>query len=304
MTPSRCRSGPTGSTTPRMAATLTHDAGLVALAAGRYAEAADLLRRALDAGADVSRVAAGLTRAEALALAGDPDGATAQLRAALLEPVGPGRPALGAGAAGRLGAGPGRARPRRRRPRPGGGWTSRPAAWRARRGHAPTRRPARLPRQPRRPRPPAGRRPGRARPRARPDRERTPSSSTPNRAGEVTRCPTFTLTTHSRRPRRGGLEAAPRPGPLPRVVGGHRDGRGRAAPGRDGDYTMWPDGYPDFPMGQRLEEASGPRHDLVPGLRPDVRLAAARGRRRHRHRRPRRAARTARRTGCRSSDSS
>ena len=49
-------------------------AGLVALAAGRYAEAADLLGGRSTAGADVSRVAAGLTRAEALALAGDPDG--------------------------------------------------------------------------------------------------------------------------------------------------------------------------------------------------------------------------------------
>lgn len=27
--------------------------------------------------------------------------------------------------------------------------------------------------------------------------------------------------------------------------------------GRSSDYTMWPAGYPDFPMGQRLEEGPG-----------------------------------------------
>ncbi|MEO6510716.1 MAG: transcriptional activator domain-containing protein, partial [Nocardioides sp.] len=73
---------------PTMGATSSHDRGLVALSAGRYVEAADLLGRALAGGARVSRVTAGLTRAEALALAGDADGATAQLRTALLEPVG------------------------------------------------------------------------------------------------------------------------------------------------------------------------------------------------------------------------
>jgi tetratricopeptide (TPR) repeat protein len=73
---------------PAMAATITHDRGLVAMAAGRYVEAADLLGRALAGPADVSRVSAGLARAEALAMAGDADGATAQLRTSLLEPVG------------------------------------------------------------------------------------------------------------------------------------------------------------------------------------------------------------------------
>jgi uncharacterized protein YndB with AHSA1/START domain len=27
-------------------------------------------------------------------------------------------------------------------------------------------------------------------------------------------------------------------------------------PGRDGAFTMWPTGYPDFPMGQRLDASS------------------------------------------------
>jgi tetratricopeptide (TPR) repeat protein len=73
---------------PAIAATAAHDSGLVALAAGRYAEAAELLGTALAGGAEVSRPTAGLHRAEALALAGDAAAATAQLRAAVLEPVG------------------------------------------------------------------------------------------------------------------------------------------------------------------------------------------------------------------------
>ncbi|HEX4705494.1 MAG TPA: AAA family ATPase [Pseudonocardiaceae bacterium] len=73
---------------PGLAATAAHDAGLVALAAGRHREAADLLGQALAAGAHVSRPAAALSRAEALARSGDLDAATAQLRAAAMEPVG------------------------------------------------------------------------------------------------------------------------------------------------------------------------------------------------------------------------
>ena len=73
---------------PVSAATADHDAGLVALRAGRYGEAARLLRSALDAGADVSRPTAGLMLAEALALGGDASAAAARLRAAVLEPVG------------------------------------------------------------------------------------------------------------------------------------------------------------------------------------------------------------------------
>ena len=64
-----------------------HDAGLVALAAGRPREAADLLGAALDGQAAVSRPAARLARAEALAVAGAADEAAAELRRATLEPV-------------------------------------------------------------------------------------------------------------------------------------------------------------------------------------------------------------------------
>ncbi|MGD9528607.1 ATP-binding protein [Pseudonocardia sp.] len=67
-----------------------HDAGLVALAAGRHRSAADLLGAALDSAAAVSRPATRLARAEALACAGAADEADAEIRRAVLEPVGPG----------------------------------------------------------------------------------------------------------------------------------------------------------------------------------------------------------------------
>ncbi len=73
---------------PSLVATAAHDAGLVALAAGRYAEAAELLADALDRRAPISRPTAGLRLAEALALAGDPARAALALRQAVLEPVG------------------------------------------------------------------------------------------------------------------------------------------------------------------------------------------------------------------------
>ena len=75
---------------PALAALACHDVGLVALAAGRCGEAADLLATALDGDAQVSRPAARLARAAALAGNGDPDAAAAEIRLAALEPVGPG----------------------------------------------------------------------------------------------------------------------------------------------------------------------------------------------------------------------
>jgi predicted Zn-dependent protease len=74
---------------PSLLALTRHDAGLVAFAAGRLREAADLIGAALDGGAVVSRPAARLTRAEALAEVGEPDEAAAELRRATREPVGP-----------------------------------------------------------------------------------------------------------------------------------------------------------------------------------------------------------------------
>jgi len=72
---------------PLISATSAFDAGLVALAAGRCAEAAELLAEALAGPAQISRPAAAIARAEALARAGDIEGAKAQLRAAVSEPV-------------------------------------------------------------------------------------------------------------------------------------------------------------------------------------------------------------------------
>jgi DNA-binding SARP family transcriptional activator/tetratricopeptide (TPR) repeat protein len=73
---------------PALATLAVHDAGLVALAAGDYAAAAELLGEALTGDATFSRPNAGLYRAEALARSGDTAGAAAALRAAMLEPVG------------------------------------------------------------------------------------------------------------------------------------------------------------------------------------------------------------------------
>ena len=69
------------------AARARHDAGLISLAAGRQLEAAQLLEQALADGAEVSRPAARLARAEALARSGRPDEAAAEVRRAALEPV-------------------------------------------------------------------------------------------------------------------------------------------------------------------------------------------------------------------------
>ena len=70
-----------------IAARARHDAGLISLAAGRHLEAAQLLEQALADGAEVSRPAARLARAEALARSGRPDEAAGEVRRAALEPV-------------------------------------------------------------------------------------------------------------------------------------------------------------------------------------------------------------------------
>jgi len=70
-----------------IAARARHDAGLISLAAGRHLQAAQLLEQALAEGAEISRPAARLARAEALARSGRPDDATAEVRRAALEPV-------------------------------------------------------------------------------------------------------------------------------------------------------------------------------------------------------------------------
>jgi tetratricopeptide (TPR) repeat protein len=71
-----------------MLAVARYDAGLVALAAGRLQQAVELIGNALAEDAAVSRPAARLALAEALAVVGDPDEGAAELRRAALEPVG------------------------------------------------------------------------------------------------------------------------------------------------------------------------------------------------------------------------
>ncbi len=72
---------------PRMVDTAYHDAGLVALASGRYADAARLLQAALAGRPQVSRPSAALACAEALALGGDSVAAAGRLRSMATEPV-------------------------------------------------------------------------------------------------------------------------------------------------------------------------------------------------------------------------
>jgi DNA-binding SARP family transcriptional activator/tetratricopeptide (TPR) repeat protein len=72
------------------AAIARHDAGLISLSAGRYADAAQLLAGALAEAAqikEISRPAARLACAEALARSGQPDEAAREVRRAALEPV-------------------------------------------------------------------------------------------------------------------------------------------------------------------------------------------------------------------------
>jgi tetratricopeptide (TPR) repeat protein len=75
---------------PAFAALAQNDAGLIALAAGRHADASALLGAALAGQARISRPASRLARAEALAHLGDYNEATAELRRAAIEPVGQG----------------------------------------------------------------------------------------------------------------------------------------------------------------------------------------------------------------------
>jgi DNA-binding SARP family transcriptional activator len=72
-----------------------YDEGMIAVGAGENDLAVELLYRSLEGGALVSRPAARLARAEALARLRRPDEAEAELRAVALEPVGPAdRPAV------------------------------------------------------------------------------------------------------------------------------------------------------------------------------------------------------------------
>ncbi len=74
----------------RLLGLVEHDRGLLLLDDRDPLAAAAAFQRALDLDAPVSRPRTRLLRAEALVAAGELDGASAELRAVALEPVGPG----------------------------------------------------------------------------------------------------------------------------------------------------------------------------------------------------------------------
>jgi uncharacterized protein YndB with AHSA1/START domain len=66
--------------------------------------------------------------------------------------------------------------------------------------------------------------------------------------------PSFTLTAHSPAPVEDVWKLLHDPSRFPEWWAGIET----VQPGPDGtSYTMWPEGYPDFPMAQRLETSSG-----------------------------------------------
>lgn len=74
---------------PELVAMASHDRGLVALEEGDHELAATLLAESLVEGAPISRPVTRLALAEALARGGHPDRAAEEVRATVLEPVGP-----------------------------------------------------------------------------------------------------------------------------------------------------------------------------------------------------------------------
>jgi uncharacterized protein YndB with AHSA1/START domain len=65
------------------------------------------------------------------------------------------------------------------------------------------------------------------------------------------RMPTFTLSAHSQAPVEEVWKLLYDPSRFPEWWAGIETVRS----GQDGDYTMWPVGYPDFPMAQQLRTA-------------------------------------------------
>jgi uncharacterized protein YndB with AHSA1/START domain len=233
---------------PAAAALARHDAGLISLAAGHYTEAARMLAEALAEGAEVSRPAARLARAEALARAGHPDDAAAELRRAALEPVRDtdlpwalvprmarvqGLIAL---ARGDQRAGPPPAW------RGSGQLAAPPAARRRHRVHGHRRRPG----------PPSDRRPGRTGMGAAPAHHRTGRAG---RADGGVLMPGFELNTDCRAPVEEVWKLLFDPDRFPDWWAGIEAVR-KDAPGQ---FTLWPAGYPDFPMPQKLraDQADG-----------------------------------------------
>ena len=223
-----------------MLATARHDAGLVALAGGRHCEAAKLLVAALDADAAVSRPAARLALAEALALDGAAADAGAELRRAVLEPVGPGDQAWAlvprmARVQGLVARARGDADEARRRLAESAEGLAAP-----RRHHQPAGGGG-VHGEPGRPGPPAGRRAGGARPGAGPGHGRA------GRAGGG-RMPEFTLTARAAAPVEEVWKLLFDPTRFPEWWAGIETVQVESPQA----YTIWLDSDPEFPMPQQL----------------------------------------------------
>jgi hypothetical protein len=84
----------------------------------------------------------------------------------------------------------------------------------------------------------------------------------------VTAVPTFALTAHSDGPVEEVWKLLHDPARFPEWWEGIETVEVRATDGSSSDYTMWPAGYPDFPMAQRLDE--GPSRVTISCLVSDL----------------------------------
>ena len=235
-------SSPSGSRRRELALLADHDDGPAGAAGGRpRARRASCSAARSRATRRCSAAEARLRRAEALARLGRADEADAEIRAAALEPIARRAPPGGARRADGVRAG---ARAR------GRAATHALAERRLREAEAPvaaarrrrtTRRASTSPRSST-----SGAR------RSPASSTRPPSSSAwPRSSRDWRPMPTFDDSTTTAGAGRGGLEAALRPGAHGRVVGGRSSASSRGHDG-EGDITIYPDGYPDFPMPQEL----------------------------------------------------
>jgi Polyketide cyclase / dehydrase and lipid transport len=78
--------------------------------------------------------------------------------------------------------------------------------------------------------------------------------------------PTFALTTHAPAPVEEVWKLLHDPARFPEWW----DGFETVAPRADGDYTIWPTGYPDFPMAQRLRSEPGDTRVTISCLVSDL----------------------------------
>ena len=201
-----------------------------------------LLAQSLVDGAPISRPLTRLALAEALARGGHPDEAAEQIRATVLEPVRPSDfPAALVPRLARV-QGLDRACARATATTPSGDSRSRSAAGSALLGAGPRREHHDRARRPRAP----ARRPGRTRARARAGPCGTRKRSSHDKEQPM---PSFHDTATSSAPPEEVWKLLYDPSRFPDWWAGNRHRRGQD----DGQYTMYPDGYPDFPMAQLLD---------------------------------------------------